>query len=382
MRTRLSRRASWSPDAVARKSWERASPLEALSRAPRIGRGPPAEGCSRGAPTSRRSGREDAPSARPSRTGQELFARLARLSVPTVAAIGGPCLGGGLELALALTSRVAADRPDTKIGLPEVKLGILPGFGGTLRLPRLIGLPRALDLILTGRSLSAKQALRKGVVDRMVPSGLLLEKARHELSLPDRRRREEDERSPPARRAPALRCGPAACSGPHARRSRPEPDTGTPAHRCKALEVTVAGVSLPGAEALAREARALASSSPAAPCRRLVRLFLETERARKLHEHLAGGPGGARRRRRRRHHGRGIAALMARNGVSVRGPSTSRSRPSRRRPVFAKDIEGAAGEEDDGQRGRASSTGGPRRPSCPGPPRPTASSKPRPSPSR
>src|SRR6185503_443185 len=85
------------------------------------------------------------------RRGQKVFAALATLPIPSVAAIGGPCLGGGLELALACTLRVAADDPAVSLGLPEVQLGILPGFGGTQRLPRLVGLPAALDLILTGK---------------------------------------------------------------------------------------------------------------------------------------------------------------------------------------------------------------------------------------
>src|SRR6516165_3490846 len=79
------------------------------------------------------------------------FNRLAGLPCPTVAAIDGVCLGGGTELALACDSRVAAEEPRTQIGLPEVLLGIFPGFGGTTRLPRLVGLAAALDLILTGR---------------------------------------------------------------------------------------------------------------------------------------------------------------------------------------------------------------------------------------
>lgn len=107
------------------------------------------------------------------RRGQKVFSALAELPVPSVAAIGGPCLGGGLELALACTMRVAADDPAVVLGLPEVQLGILPGFGGTQRLPRLVGLPAALDLILTGKRLDAKRALRVGLVDRVAPTAYL-----------------------------------------------------------------------------------------------------------------------------------------------------------------------------------------------------------------
>ena len=105
-----------------------------------------------------------------SATGQRVFTRLARLSVPSVAAIDGACLGGGLELALACTLRVASTSPRTLLGLPEVRLGIIPGFGGTQRLPRLLGLPAATDLILSGRSLTAPEADRLGLVDRICPS--------------------------------------------------------------------------------------------------------------------------------------------------------------------------------------------------------------------
>ena len=85
--------------------------------------------------------------------GQQVFQRIAELPCPTVAAIHGYCMGGGTELALACRHRVASSDPSTRIGLPEVKLGIYPGWGGSVRLPRLIGAPAAMDLMLTGRTL-------------------------------------------------------------------------------------------------------------------------------------------------------------------------------------------------------------------------------------
>lgn len=97
--------------------------------------------------------------------GHDLMGRLAALPFPTVAAIEGACLGGGLELALACDLRVAADTEATRLGLPEVQLGLIPGLGGTQRLPRLIGVPDALDLILTGKRIDAKRARRRGLVD-------------------------------------------------------------------------------------------------------------------------------------------------------------------------------------------------------------------------
>lgn len=107
------------------------------------------------------------------REGQKLFDKLENLPMPTIALISGFCLGGGLELALACTYRIAEDDAKTRIGLPEVKLGIHPGWGGTVRLPRLIGSLKAMDLILTGRALKARAAKRLGVVDACVPKRLL-----------------------------------------------------------------------------------------------------------------------------------------------------------------------------------------------------------------
>jgi 3-hydroxyacyl-CoA dehydrogenase/enoyl-CoA hydratase/3-hydroxybutyryl-CoA epimerase len=97
--------------------------------------------------------------------GHDLMERLAGLPFPTVAAIHGACLGGGLELALACRFRVATEHRKTKLGLPEVQLGLIPGLGGTQRLPRLIGVPAALDLILTGKQIDARKARKLGLVD-------------------------------------------------------------------------------------------------------------------------------------------------------------------------------------------------------------------------
>ena len=108
-----------------------------------------------------------------SRAGQQLLNRLERLRVPVVAAIDGAALGGGMEVALACTYRIASDSPRTKLGLPEVNLGIIPGAGGTQRLPRLIGLRAALDLMLTGKQLDGRRARSAGIVDEVVPAAIL-----------------------------------------------------------------------------------------------------------------------------------------------------------------------------------------------------------------
>ncbi len=104
------------------------------------------------------------------RQGQQLMAEIHALPVPVIAAIHGACLGGGLELALACHGRICTDDPKTILGLPEVQLGLLPGSGGTQRLPRLVGLSTALDMILTGKQLRPGQALKSGLVDEIVPN--------------------------------------------------------------------------------------------------------------------------------------------------------------------------------------------------------------------
>ena len=104
--------------------------------------------------------------------GQAVFRRLERCGKPVVAAVNGFALGGGCELAMACHLRVASE--SAKFGQPEVKLGIGPGYGGTVRLPRLVGKGRALDLLLTARMVGAEEALQMGLVNRVVPSDKLM----------------------------------------------------------------------------------------------------------------------------------------------------------------------------------------------------------------
>ncbi len=113
--------------------------------------------------------------------GQTIFNKLAFLPMPTVAMIDGFCLGGGLELALACTYRVVEESEETRLGLPEVKLSIYPGFGGTVRLPRLIGAPKGLWMIVAGKTLSGKLAAKWGLADVAVPRRQLVQAVKHYL---------------------------------------------------------------------------------------------------------------------------------------------------------------------------------------------------------
>ncbi|BCG04163.1 enoyl-CoA hydratase (plasmid) [Paraburkholderia sp. PGU19] len=101
--------------------------------------------------------------------GQRTFAKLAALHVPSVAVIRGAALGGGLELAMSCSYRVAV--AGVKLGLPEIRLGLIPGYGGTQRLPRLVGTEKAMDMIVSGRTVSAEEALQIGLVDKLVEEG-------------------------------------------------------------------------------------------------------------------------------------------------------------------------------------------------------------------
>src|SRR6201992_4043001 len=119
--------------------------------------------------------------------GRGVFQNLSRLRCPRVAAIHGFCMGGGTEMALPCRYRVATRDPSTKIGLPEVMLGIHPGWGGTARLPRLIGAPEALQLMLPGKAVGAEQAKSLGIVDKLTSPELLVETAKELIRHPSKR---------------------------------------------------------------------------------------------------------------------------------------------------------------------------------------------------
>jgi 3-hydroxyacyl-CoA dehydrogenase/enoyl-CoA hydratase/3-hydroxybutyryl-CoA epimerase len=123
------------------------------------------------------------------RRGWDLYNKLADLPLPTLALVNGFCMGGGVELALACRYRIAVDQPGTRFALPEVLLGILPGWGGVMRLPRVVGPTAALDMLLTGRSVDARRAKRMGLVDAAVPPRIQENSARMMLLEAPRPRR-------------------------------------------------------------------------------------------------------------------------------------------------------------------------------------------------
>ena len=124
-----------------------------------------------GADIGEHTGRELEAQRRGAELGQQTFALLDKLPMPSIALINGYAFGGGLELALACSFRLAG--PKARMGLPEVKLGLIPGYGGTQRLPRVVGEARALDMILTGRTVEAEEAARIGLVHQVVEGDLL-----------------------------------------------------------------------------------------------------------------------------------------------------------------------------------------------------------------
>src|SRR5204862_2698704 len=205
-----------------------------------------------------------------SREIQRIFSDLAALPFPTVAAINGSALGGGYELALACDWRIAADAPSVRIGLPEVSLGLLPGAGGTQRLPRLVGLPRALDHILNARRLSARRALRAGLVDEVVQPAAL-DRAARDRALGGRKR--ENRGGATASERAATWLGPARSFALAQARSRVAKETRGhyPAPQ-KAIEAMEIGLSRGIAAGLDAEARAFGELATSTVARSLIAL--------------------------------------------------------------------------------------------------------------
>ncbi|HEY0550481.1 MAG TPA: 3-hydroxyacyl-CoA dehydrogenase NAD-binding domain-containing protein [Verrucomicrobiae bacterium] len=207
--------------------------------------------------------------------GQGVFNRLAALTVPTVAAIHGACVGGGYELALACGYRLATSERVTKIGLPEVLLGILPAWGGSTRLPRLIGIPKALDIVLAGKTLPADRALKLGMIDELIPRARLMEVARDRILKPVKPHRPSVRVSNNPVSAMLIRSRVTRQLAAKTRGNYPAP--------FEALDVVTHGVSLSLEKSLEREREAILRLSRTEACHNLLRLFLLKERAKKSH---------------------------------------------------------------------------------------------------
>lgn len=215
--------------------------------------------------------------------GQRALRRLEELPVPTVAAIDGACLEAGLELALACSYRLASDSSRTRLGLPQVRLGLMPAFGGTVRLPRLIGIQAALDLILPGRVVDADEALRLGLVDRVLPARRFLEEAEaFAAERVERGRIRTGARRPVPRRlledtAPGRRLVFARA----ARALAPRKEGAPPPAAERALRAVSEGVGLPLERAFLREAELAGELMVSAPARALLHASGVLRRARR-----------------------------------------------------------------------------------------------------
>jgi 3-hydroxyacyl-CoA dehydrogenase/enoyl-CoA hydratase/3-hydroxybutyryl-CoA epimerase len=216
------------------------------------------------------------------KNGQAVFSRVAALPVPSVAAVHGVAVGGGLELGLACTHRVLSDSSRTRVGLPEVMLGILPAWGGTTRLPRLIGLRASLDLLLTGKQISARAAKRIGLADEVVPAELFEAQIRR-FALAARGRRGAGKRSALGRVGRALeRTAWGRKLVLRAARKKVMSTTGGhyPAP-LRILDVLEEGFGASVEQSLSVEARAAAELIVSAICKNLIHVYHLREATRK-----------------------------------------------------------------------------------------------------
>jgi 3-hydroxyacyl-CoA dehydrogenase/alkylation response protein AidB-like acyl-CoA dehydrogenase/enoyl-CoA hydratase/carnithine racemase len=205
--------------------------------------------------------------------GQAVFNRLAALPIPTAAAIHGACVGGGFEVSLACDWRVASTDRATRIGLPETQIGLIPAWGGSTRLPRLITLTKALDVILAGKTLAAKQALKCGMVDSLVPSEYLLQTAMKKV-----------QEGKPTRPRYTLKNNGVVAQA-IAAYLRPKLNKKTHGHYPavqKALEVVTQGIGRSVEESLRLEIEGIMELAQSSTTRNLIQLFLLQERAKKL----------------------------------------------------------------------------------------------------
>jgi 3-hydroxyacyl-CoA dehydrogenase/enoyl-CoA hydratase/3-hydroxybutyryl-CoA epimerase len=263
--------------------------------------------------------------------GHTMMARIESGRVPVVAAIDGACLGGGLEFSLACAYRVAADSPKTVLALPEVMLGLIPGAGGTQRLPRRVGLQAALDMILTGKNVRARKALQTGLIDELVHPKILrtvaVQRAR-ELAAGTLARGRDGRRhgakellldDNPIGRAVVLR---------QAREMTLKRTKGHFPAPLAAIDAVAAGFHGPAAAGFAEEARLFGEMAMTGVCRELMFLFYATTALKKD----SGAPGAVARPVDRiavlgsGFMGAGIAAISVMQGVPVRFKDTASDR--------------------------------------------------------
>ena len=249
--------------------------------------------------------------------GHRIFTRLERLPITTVAAINGICLGGGCELVLACDWRVASMDKSTKIGLPETQLGILPAWGGSVRLPRLIGLPAALNVILAGKQLAAIPAQKAGLVDDVAHNEYLLAAAKKFVA--------KGKRPTPSAKGLINSALGRPIVAMKARKDVLAKTRGHYPAPLKALEVCLAAFGKPLGHGLALERAALLELVATTECRSLMGIFFLQERAKKL---KAPGAEGAGRKV-------GTVAVV---GAGVMGAGIAQWTAARGHPVILKDI--------------------------------------------
>jgi 3-hydroxyacyl-CoA dehydrogenase/enoyl-CoA hydratase/3-hydroxybutyryl-CoA epimerase len=196
--------------------------------------------------------------------GQRIFNRIAALRIPTVAAIHGACAGGGYEITLACDHRVASDDPATRIGLPETTLGLIPAWGGCTRLPRLIGVERAAEVILKGQLYSAQEALKLGLVDEIASADQLVDLARKKLRSGKRK----------------MEGGAPATPSADSRELAPPVETGNPAPT-RALDVIKKGLASSTDQSLALELDAIVDLGKTESTQNLIRNFFLAEKYKK-----------------------------------------------------------------------------------------------------
>jgi 3-hydroxyacyl-CoA dehydrogenase / enoyl-CoA hydratase / 3-hydroxybutyryl-CoA epimerase len=265
--------------------------------------------------------------------GHAMMSRLEKGRVPVVAAIEGACLGGGLEFSLACAYRIAADTPKTVLALPEVQLGLIPGAGGTQRLPRRVGLQAALDMILTGKNVRAKKALQSGLVDELVHPSILrqlaIQRAKELASGTLARQRDLRKHGAkelllddnPIGRAVVFR---------QAREMTQKKSKGHYPALFAALDAVAAGYSGSEEQGFAEEARLFGEMAMTSVCKQLMFLFYATT-ALKKDRGVSGEAPPARKIDRigvlgTGFMGAGIAAITVQQGIPVRFKDTAPDR--------------------------------------------------------